>query len=316
MIVNCCLYCTVFKTTEVPQLISLTVADLGNNVTFGCEVSEKELKSLHWYKQPLGHLPQSVASVILDKITLTDAFKDSRFTLNKDIFTIRNVSKEDEATYFCQKGTTYSQMFSSGTFLAVKGNISVILTQIKSVVLGDSVTLECSLLSKNKEKALQCPDDHSVYWFRAGSEKFTPNIIYTLVNNSDEALKRRCVYSLTKTIQNSSDVGTYYCAVVTCGEILLGEGTKVETRIDSLSLLKKMAFLTPCSNQHSSLQELYVSRYQSSSRAFKSFLIFSRFFHYSSVRVNRGNRKRRDSTQDCVKAAVRQDSHTQRQPSA
>lgn len=101
----------------------------------------------------------------------------------------------------------------------------------ESVRLGDSVTLECSVLSKNKEKALQCPDDHRAYWFRAGSESFAPNIIYPLVNNSDEALKRRCVYSLTKMIQNSSDIGTYYCAVVTCGEILLGEGTKVETRM-------------------------------------------------------------------------------------
>lgn len=124
-------------------MISLTVVDLGDNVTFGCEVSEKKLRSFDWYKQSLGHLPQSVASVILDKITLSDAFKDSRFTLNKDIFTIRNVSKEDEATYFCQTRTTYTQMFSNGTFLAVKGNMfpflyqclnsSVILTQISLI---------------------------------------------------------------------------------------------------------------------------------------------------------------------------------------
>uniref|UniRef100_I3KV94 Ig-like domain-containing protein n=1 Tax=Oreochromis niloticus TaxID=8128 RepID=I3KV94_ORENI len=236
------LLCTpsVIQTTEVPQLISLTVVDLGDNVTFGCEVSEKELKSFNLYKQSLGHLPQSVASVVFNQIALADEFKDSRFTVNKEasqyIFTIRNVSKEDEATYFCQTRTTYSQMFSSGTFLAVKDHNHQKSVYVKqnpekeSVLLGDSVTLECSLLSKNKEKALQCPDDHSVYWFRAGSERFTPNIIYTLVNNGDEALKRRCSYSLTKTIQNSSDAGTYYCAVVTCGEILLGEGTKVETK--------------------------------------------------------------------------------------
>ncbi|XP_063339036.1 uncharacterized protein LOC134633843 [Pelmatolapia mariae] len=236
------LLCTpaVIQTSEVPQLITLTVVELGDNVTFGCEVSEKELKSFHWYKQSLGHLPRSVASVVFNQIALSDEFKDSRFTVNKEasqyIFTIRNVSKEDEATYFCQTGATYSQMFSSGTFLAVKDHNHQKSVYVKqnpekeSVLLGDSVTLECSLLSKNKEKALQCPDDHRVYWFRAGSERFAPNIIYTLVNNSDEALKRRCVYSMTKTIQNSSDVGTYYCAVVTCGEILLGEGTKVETR--------------------------------------------------------------------------------------
>uniref|UniRef100_A0A3Q3C3W8 Ig-like domain-containing protein n=1 Tax=Haplochromis burtoni TaxID=8153 RepID=A0A3Q3C3W8_HAPBU len=214
----------------------------------------KELKSFHWYKQSLGHLPQSVASVILDKITLSDAFKDSRFTLNKEIFTIRNVSKEDEATYFCQTRKAYSQMFSSGTFLAVKGKTlplalkllcsvhshkeknlllieSIYMKQVpkkESVLIGDSLALQCSLLSTSKEKALQCPDEHRVHWLRAGSESFTPSIIYTHMDSRDEALKRNCVYSLSKTIQDYSDAGTYYCAVVTCGKILFGEGTKVE----------------------------------------------------------------------------------------
>uniref|UniRef100_A0A3P8NKC1 Ig-like domain-containing protein n=1 Tax=Astatotilapia calliptera TaxID=8154 RepID=A0A3P8NKC1_ASTCA len=248
------LLCTpsVTQTSEVPQLISLTVVDLGDNVTFGCEVSEKELKSLHWYKQSLGHLPQSVASVILDKITSTDAFKDSRFTLNKEIFTIRNVSKEDEATYFCQMRTTYSQMFSSGTFLAVKGKmlpmaLKLLCSVNKSVLIGDSLALQCSLLSTSKEKAFQCPDEHRVYWLRAGSESFTPSIIHTHMDSRDEALKRNCVYSLSKTIQDYSDAGTYYCAVVTCGKILFGEGTKVEIKSVSgfgLFVLVLAVFLT------------------------------------------------------------------------
>ncbi|XP_024661608.2 uncharacterized protein LOC101466050 [Maylandia zebra] len=331
----------VTQTSEVPQLISLTVVDLGDNVTFGCEVSEKEFKSLHWYKQSLGHLPQSVASVILDKITLSDAFKDSRFTLNKDIFTIRNVSKEDEATYFCQTRTTYSQMFSNGTFLAVKDDNHQKSVYVKqnpekeSVRLGDSVTLECSVLSKNKEKALQCPDDHRAYWFRAGSESFAPNIIYPLVNNSDEALKRRCVYSLTKTIQNSSDIGTYYCAVVTCGEILLGEGTKVETRPGLGPVVLILGVLLGCCISVIVLLLLYprginvcqhcTGEIRGTNHAgcdvsnvgqSNDLMMTDATVHYSSVRVNRGNRKRRESTQDCVYAAVRQDSHTQQQTSA
>ncbi len=97
-----------------------------------------------------------------------------------------------------------------------------------SVQPGGSVTLQCSLLSKNKEK-VQCPGEQSVYWFRPGSGESHPSIIYTHRNSSDEQEERSCVYSLSKTIQNSSDAGTYYCAVVTCGEILFGEGTKVET---------------------------------------------------------------------------------------
>ncbi|KAI3351503.1 hypothetical protein L3Q82_020346, partial [Scortum barcoo] len=98
-----------------------------------------------------------------------------------------------------------------------------------SVQPGGSVTLQCSLLSKNKENRVQCPGEHSVYWFRAGSGGLHPGIIYTHRNSSDEEEERSCVYSLSKTIQNSSDTGTYYCAVATCGEILFGEGTTVET---------------------------------------------------------------------------------------
>ncbi|XP_044062383.1 uncharacterized protein LOC122880888 isoform X3 [Siniperca chuatsi] len=100
--------------------------------------------------------------------------------------------------------------------------------ETESVQPGGSVTLQCSLLSKNKED--QCPGEHSVYWFRAGSGESHPGVIYTHRNSSDEQEERSCVYSLSKTIHNSSDTGTYYCAVVTCGEILFGEGTKVETR--------------------------------------------------------------------------------------
>ncbi|XP_030595570.1 uncharacterized protein LOC115787133 [Archocentrus centrarchus] len=229
------------QTAEIPQLITLTNVGLGDSVTFVCEVPE-ELKSW-WYKQSLGHMPQSVASHVLGKTTLSGGFDPSRFTVKKEatkfFLIIRNVSKEDEAAYFCETRTTYSQTFPNGTFLAVKDHDqqkSVYVKQIPkkaSVLLGDSVTLQCSLLSKNKENAVQCSDEDRVYWFRAGLKGFDPTIIYTLMDSTDEDLERRCVYSLPKIIQNSSDAGTYYCAVVTCGQILLGEGTKVETRIFS-----------------------------------------------------------------------------------
>lgn len=102
--------------------------------------------------------------------------------------------------------------------------------QIESVQPGDPMTLQCSLLSKDKENRVQCPGEHSVHWFRAGSGKSHPSIIYTNNHSSDEdekRMERGCVYSLSKTMRESSDIGTYYCAVVTCGEILFGEGTKV-----------------------------------------------------------------------------------------
>ncbi|XP_039866229.1 uncharacterized protein LOC120720570 [Simochromis diagramma] len=200
-----------------------------------------EFKYFYWHKQPLGHMVQNVAKVIRGQSTISEEFKDSRFTVIKKasqyFLTIRNVSKEDEATYFCYTGTDYAPKFSGGTFLAVNDHIHHSSVYVKqspqkaSVHLGDSVTLNCSIFSNNNEKSVQCLDEHRVYWFRIGLEGFDPNIIYTLRKSRDEERKRSCVYSLSKTIQNSSDAGTYYCAVVTCGKILFGEGTKVETHM-------------------------------------------------------------------------------------
>ncbi|MED6262725.1 hypothetical protein ATANTOWER_024734 [Ataeniobius toweri] len=74
-----------------------------------------------------------------------------------------------------------------------------------------------------------------MYWFRSESERFDPGIIYTQRNISDKDLERSCSYSLS--VRDSSDAGLYYSAVVTCGSILFGEGTKVETREDSNPLV-------------------------------------------------------------------------------
>lgn len=93
-----------------------------------CPVMETEGKFFHWYKQPLGHMVQKIAAAILGKVTRTEQFKGSRFTITSGVgqyfLTISNVSREDEATYFCQNGTTYLQTFVSGTFLAVNGKTS------------------------------------------------------------------------------------------------------------------------------------------------------------------------------------------------
>ncbi|KAI3351516.1 hypothetical protein L3Q82_020371 [Scortum barcoo] len=84
---------------------------------------------------------------------------------------------------------------------------------------GDSVTLQCSVLSDYENKT--CPGQHSVYWFRAGSDGAHPTLIYVQRNNSDQSEKspeahspQKCVYNFSKNV-SSSDAGTYYCAVAT-----------------------------------------------------------------------------------------------------
>uniref|UniRef100_A0A3Q4HM67 Ig-like domain-containing protein n=1 Tax=Neolamprologus brichardi TaxID=32507 RepID=A0A3Q4HM67_NEOBR len=234
-------------TADLLPPISLTAVEPGDNVTLVCNVSGMEMKYFYWHKQPLGHMVQNVAKVIHGQSTISEEFKDSRFTVIKNasqyFLTIRNVSKEDEATYFCHTGTDYSPKFNHSNQKCVYVKQS---PQRASVLLGHSVTLNCSLLSKNKETAVQCSDEHTVFWFRAGPEGFDLNIINTHRNSRDEDVKRSCVFSLSKTIQDSSDAGTYYCAVVTCGKILLGKGTQVETRPELEPVVLALGVLLAC----------------------------------------------------------------------
>ncbi|XP_067455927.1 uncharacterized protein [Thunnus thynnus] len=336
---------SLIQTAEVPQLISLTLVELGDNVTFHCPVSEND-NFIHWYKQTLGHMGQTVASGLVGKITVTEQFK-SRFTVAKEdaqySLIIRNVSKEDEATYFCQKGTSYSQTFINGTFLAVNDNNQQKSVYVKqspetaSVQLGDVLTLQCSLLSKNTtENTDQCPGVHSVYWFRAGSGGFHPGIIYTHRNRSNARVKRSCVYSLSKTIRDSSDTGTYYCAVVTCGEILFGEGTKVDTRSKFDPVVILLGVLLTCCVTVIAVLIFYINGRrvcnhcngatgashnletstadQSNNLDGEAKTVNYAALDFSAMKVKRGNKMRRENTQ-CVYSDVRSDYHNQQHPS-
>ncbi|XP_059208981.1 uncharacterized protein LOC131988015 [Centropristis striata] len=239
------------QTAEVSQQMSLTEAEVGGNVTLPCPVSGMVENFFYWYKQSPGRMVQTVASGLHGKSTVSEQF--SRFTATKEddqyFLTIINISKEDEATYFCQTVSGYLSSLVSVTFLAVNdGNHQKSFyvkqsPETEMVQQGDPVTLQCSLLSKNKENTDQCPAEHSVYWFRSGPGASHPGLLYT---HSDEQEERSCVHSLSKTIQNSSDTGTYYCAVVTCGQILVGEGTRVETRSELDPVVLVLGVLLAC----------------------------------------------------------------------
>uniref|UniRef100_A0A3Q2PC07 Uncharacterized LOC110369461 n=1 Tax=Fundulus heteroclitus TaxID=8078 RepID=A0A3Q2PC07_FUNHE len=219
--------------------IPFKVVDVGGNVTLHCPVLNKEDSFFYWYKQPFGHMMETVASVNLGAKKLTEQFNNNRFNVTKGAsqhsLTITNISKEDEAAYLCQTGTAYSQSFAAGIYLVVNGKLCYVKSnrsfETASVQEGDMVTLHCSLLSKTPVVSSQYSAKYNVHWFRVGSGESHLSFIYTHKNSSD-AHKSSCVHRLSKTIRNSSDTGTYYCAVVTCGEILFGEGTKVETNLN------------------------------------------------------------------------------------
>ncbi|XP_037315554.2 uncharacterized protein LOC119210053 [Pungitius pungitius] len=318
---------------EVPGQVSLTVAELGANVTFQCPVSEKERNDLFfWYKQRLGCTIQTVATGTFTKQILSPQFNNSRFrvTAGETSLTIMNISKEDEATYFCLVGTVYSQRFGDGTFLAVKdGGLQKSFyvkqsPEAESVLPGDSVTLQCSLVSRDKDDGVQCPHGRSVFWFRSGSGGSHPGIIYT---QDTQPGNTSCVYRLSKRIQNSSDAGTYHCAVASCGEILFGGGTRVDTNLKLVVIV--LGVLLACCVTVIVLLIFYVNQNrvkeatsvacnpaqtqwtadQSANQDGDGEVSNYAALNLSTRQVNRV--KKREPSQDCVYSAVRVNHNTQ-----
>ncbi|KAI5624919.1 putative immune-type receptor 13 isoform 1 precursor, partial [Silurus asotus] len=142
---------------------------------------------------------------------------------------IHDVNKDDEAMYFCGRSEVNIIKFTSGIFLSVRDKPHLNITVLQSSVLdpvpaGASVTLQCSVLSESRTAELQ------VLWFRAAPSQSYPQIIYTHHNSSlqCESSTHTCVYNLSKNIFSLDDTGTYYCAVVLCGKIIFGNGTRVQ----------------------------------------------------------------------------------------
>uniref|UniRef100_A0A8C5A3T1 Ig-like domain-containing protein n=1 Tax=Gadus morhua TaxID=8049 RepID=A0A8C5A3T1_GADMO len=227
------LFCLGLSCTQVPGIVSLKTARIGDTVTLHCGAREENRTSLFWYKQSIGYVPQKVASIVSSYVTFFPPF-DSSFNVNEpDIdLNIRSVSKEDEANYFCQKH--YSNYWS-GFFLFVSQTV-VQQPVSASVQLGDPVALQCSITSQRTDHSDQCQGEPSVYWFRSGPSH--PAAIYMNGNRSGEcqnssgpSAPQSCVYTLPKNNVDSSDAGTYYCALAACGAVMFGNGTKLDLTV-------------------------------------------------------------------------------------
>ncbi|XP_010886083.2 uncharacterized protein LOC105020619 [Esox lucius] len=144
---------------------------------------------------------------------------------------------EDAGIYYCGVVQLNYIEFGQGTLLVLKGaDLNSTVTQqpvSESVNPGDSVTLNCTINTGT------CEGEHSVYWFRHDSGESPPGIISTNGDRSGQCMKspesgsptQSCVYNLPKRNLSLSDTGTYYCAVASCGEILFGNGTKLNIQV-------------------------------------------------------------------------------------
>uniref|UniRef100_A0AAY5EXR4 Ig-like domain-containing protein n=1 Tax=Electrophorus electricus TaxID=8005 RepID=A0AAY5EXR4_ELEEL len=225
----------------VNQLNSVTTAAFGENVTLQCFLLEEDnTDPIVWYQQKTGQEPRIMAMTqkSVETSSYYSEFKPPKFTIVKGKgfchLNIASIEPSEEAMYYC--GTNkYEIVFGKGALLSVKGKkqftydvykVSVVQSPVLGVVSpGESVSLQCTVLSERRTAELR------VLWFRAAAGDSHPEIIYTHHNNSHQceisSSAHSCVYNFSKSVLSLSDTGTYYCAVATCGKILLGNGTTV-----------------------------------------------------------------------------------------
>uniref|UniRef100_A0A3P9AHV2 Ig-like domain-containing protein n=1 Tax=Esox lucius TaxID=8010 RepID=A0A3P9AHV2_ESOLU len=236
-------------TNDVTQPDPMVVTHSGRSVSLTCFCPSEMIMNVLWLKQTFGQKPLLMASSYhysqessyFNKF-IKDFNKTKRLSVKRaeDSFnlTISKTEPGDSATYYCAALIVNEIRIAEGTVLYVKGSESNSMSVLQqpvseSVQPGDSVTLNCTINTGT------CEGEHSVYWFRHDSGDSLPEIIYTNGDRSGQCMKspesgsptQSCVYNLPKRNLSLSDTGTYYCAVTSCGEILFGNGTKLNVQI-------------------------------------------------------------------------------------
>ncbi|MED6240119.1 hypothetical protein ATANTOWER_016321 [Ataeniobius toweri] len=234
------------------SLISVTTSQLGEPVSFICWFSDLQYSNtrVKWYKQSIGDTLVLITTLVKGTAhpALEKGFSPSRFIANyttfKSTLTILKTIKEDEAMYHCAVSTWKTDEWS-GTFLSLKesNTRTINYTVVQSPTVSDpvepaeSITLQCSVFSDSQTGS--CPSEGRVLWFGVRKDRFLGSIMYTDGNTPYECDRKpetssdskSCVYHFLKNI-SSPDNGIYYCALAMCGEIIFGNGTKVEIEVE------------------------------------------------------------------------------------
>uniref|UniRef100_A0A8D3AG47 Ig-like domain-containing protein n=1 Tax=Scophthalmus maximus TaxID=52904 RepID=A0A8D3AG47_SCOMX len=221
------------------QIFETRTAGVGHDVDLTCSRHETVYAAnLFWIRLVSGNFPEVLG--VTPTFNYTDVIETPHFTVKQEpgifLLRIKKTERSDTGVYYCIRVEQLVMIFLKGTFLRIKEpDVSTVIQVPPSdpVGPGDPVTLQCSVLSDSENNT--CPGYHSVFWFRSGSDESHPSLIHAHGNSRDECEKnpedhwpQKCVYNFCKNV-SSSDAGTHYCAVATCGEILFGRGTKHPT---------------------------------------------------------------------------------------
>uniref|UniRef100_A0A3P9PHG4 Ig-like domain-containing protein n=1 Tax=Poecilia reticulata TaxID=8081 RepID=A0A3P9PHG4_POERE len=280
-------------------LVPIVTVELGEPVTLTCAFTDNFQSTtwLHWYKQNAGDtLNLIVSQQHYIKPTYGPEFSASRFnatnTKKMSNLTILKTVQEDEGMYHCTQTDMYGSTINS------ERTMSYTVVQQPAVSHprrpNDSMTLQCLVLSNSTNTT--CSEEPRVFWFKAGSNKSHPDIIYTDGKKAGNCDKRfdsqdKCIYNFSKSF-SSSDAGTYYCAVATCGQIVFGNGTSLKNGMNlyQLNILRNSTFE----------MKVYFSKQTEAGPDLNYAAL-----HFSEGRTSRGKKKRELMTEDSVYSQVK-----------
>uniref|UniRef100_A0A3P9PGW5 Ig-like domain-containing protein n=1 Tax=Poecilia reticulata TaxID=8081 RepID=A0A3P9PGW5_POERE len=218
---------TEFSPPIIDTLVPVVTVELGQSVTLTCDFAMKYQSNmwLYWYKQSAGDILTLIAMLQTSiSPNYGPGISASKFIVTSNehssSLTIFRAVNEDEGMYHCAQMDRLKSTWN-GTYISVKGKSQPTVSDPTG-----SETLQCSVLSDSENTT--CSGEPSVFWFRSRSEKSFPDMIYTEEKKAENCENRsdspkRCFYNFSKNI-SSSDTGTYYCAVATCGQIIFGNG--------------------------------------------------------------------------------------------
>uniref|UniRef100_A0A3B5B8G2 Ig-like domain-containing protein n=1 Tax=Stegastes partitus TaxID=144197 RepID=A0A3B5B8G2_9TELE len=239
--------------TDDLSFVTKTVG-VGQDVTLACSRNSTAGGILFWFRLVAGNLPEVLGTTYFYGHAISNETPRITAKLGNGTFVLRitQTKLSDTALYYCEEMAERRKSSSNVTFLTVKEpDITAVVQDVPSdsVRPGDPVTLQCSVFSTSEKKT--CPEQHRVFWFRAGSDESHPSLIYVHGNSHGECetsaeshSSQKCVYSFSQDV-DASDTGTYYCAVATCGQILFGNGAKLDIEGNHLffiSILMVLAF--------------------------------------------------------------------------
>uniref|UniRef100_A0A3P9PGV8 Ig-like domain-containing protein n=1 Tax=Poecilia reticulata TaxID=8081 RepID=A0A3P9PGV8_POERE len=219
-------------------LVPVVTVQLGEPVTLSCALSERLQSTwFHWYKQSAG---DTLKFIVMQQKSIDPKYDPNapvsrmKATIDDKLsnLTIMNTVLDDEGMYHCAR-MDWTESIWSGMYLTM--SYTVLQNPVSDPArAADSETLQCSVISENTT----CSAEPSMFWFRAITDKSYPDFIIAegkIPENCEKTSnnQKKCSYNFSKNVQ-SSDAGTYYCAVAACGEILFGNGTKNLENVNSL----------------------------------------------------------------------------------